>query len=440
MPLTAETQSRMRFALASNPAGEELIKAVNLPVFDNTNSVYTAAGNFVMASGQMGAAINKTVGAATQVTLPPAPAAWQLAIVTDAKGDAATNNITIVPAAGTIDGAASVVIAANYGDMIFLYNGTEWNVVSNNALSGGGTLTITTALVGGVTPFPITGQGPLTPTAAGGSVAIAGGIGGATSGTGGAVSLTSGTAAAAAASGTSTISTGAGTASTAAINAGTSGTTTISTGAGGAAAGSGTGGAAGTLAFTGGAGGNTATGTVAGAGAGITITGGAGGAATAGTGAGGAGGNVNLVPGALGTSAGGTVGVVGEIQFNGNSGVYLHTWQYIVPPTSFVGTFFTAVRAVQVKGITARVDVAGTDGSAVTATFFKCPSGTAVGSGSALHSGTFNLKGTANANQTLTLTGTLAALKLAAGDSIGVVITGIPTSAVGSVTLSLTPN
>jgi hypothetical protein len=36
-----------------------------------------------------------------------------------------TNNITITPNSGTIDGAASIVITANYGVWIGLFNGTN---------------------------------------------------------------------------------------------------------------------------------------------------------------------------------------------------------------------------------------------------------------------------------------------------------------------------
>lgn len=98
-----------------------------------------------------------------------------------------------------------------------------------------------------------------------------------------------------------------------------------------------------------------------------------------------------------------------------------------------------AQRALRVKGIVGRVNVAGTDGSAVTATIYKAPSGTAIASGTALHSGTFNLKGSAATNQTLTLDTTAGVLDIAAGDTIGLVITGTPTTAAGGISVHLTP-
>lgn len=101
-------------------------------------------------------------------------------------------------------------------------------------------------------------------------------------------------------------------------------------------------------------------------------------------------------------------------------------------------TIFTAARPMRVKSIIGRVRVAGT-GGACTIAFFKAPSGTAVGSGTALHTGSYNLVGTVDANQTLTLSTTAGALDLAAGDSIGYVLTGTATSAVGNVTVGLQP-
>lgn len=100
-------------------------------------------------------------------------------------------------------------------------------------------------------------------------------------------------------------------------------------------------------------------------------------------------------------------------------------------------TFYTATRAVRVTSISGRVRVAGT-GGACTISFFKVPSGTAVGSGTLLHSGSFNLVGAVDTVQTLVLIPG-AGLTLAAGDSIGYVLTGTATSAVGTVSVSVTP-
>lgn len=101
--------------------------------------------------------------------------------------------------------------------------------------------------------------------------------------------------------------------------------------------------------------------------------------------------------------------------------------------------FFVAPRAMVVQAINARVEVAGTDASAVTAVIRKVPSGTAITSGTALHSGSINLKGTAATNQTLTLSATATTVALAAGDALAIDFTGTLTAATGTVTVGMNP-
>lgn len=62
------------------------------------------------------------------VTLPASPTTGDTYRVKDISGAAATNNITVTPSAGNIDGAANFVISANYAAFDFIYNGTEWSV------------------------------------------------------------------------------------------------------------------------------------------------------------------------------------------------------------------------------------------------------------------------------------------------------------------------
>lgn len=109
---------------------------------------------------------------------------------------------------------------------------------------------------------------------------------------------------------------------------------------------------------------------------------------------------------------------------------------YNVPAAD--ATFFVADRAYVVKGIRGVPDVAGT-GGACTATIRKVPSGTALTSGTALHSGTYNLVGTVATTQTLTLSTTARDLLLAAGDRISADYTGTATSAIGAITVTLSP-
>lgn len=102
-------------------------------------------------------------------------------------------------------------------------------------------------------------------------------------------------------------------------------------------------------------------------------------------------------------------------------------------------TFFVAPRAMIVQSIRARVEVAGTDGSAVTAVIRKVPSGTAITSGTALHSSSINLKGTAATNQSLTLSTTATTVALAAGDALAIDFTGTLTLATGVVSVAMNP-
>jgi len=101
-------------------------------------------------------------------------------------------------------------------------------------------------------------------------------------------------------------------------------------------------------------------------------------------------------------------------------------------------TFFVADRAYVIKAIRGRVDVAGT-GGACTAQIRKTATATAPASGTVVHSSTYNLVGTANANQALTLSTTASDLLLAPGDALSYDLTGTATSAVGSITVHLSP-
>lgn len=95
-------------------------------------------------------------------------------------------------------------------------------------------------------------------------------------------------------------------------------------------------------------------------------------------------------------------------------------------------------RRMVVKAITGNVSTVSSN--AVTATVYKAPSGTAIGSGTALHSGTFSLQATAHTPSALTLSTTASDLDVAAGSRIGFVISGAPGAAgVGSITVALAP-
>ena len=90
--------------------------------------VVTASGAVTIASSDSIVVVNKTTGAATTVNLPSSPTTGTEFIIKDGKGDAATNNLTITPASGNIDGAGTYVINVNYQSITIVYNGTQWNI------------------------------------------------------------------------------------------------------------------------------------------------------------------------------------------------------------------------------------------------------------------------------------------------------------------------
>ena len=95
-------------------------------------------------------------------------------------------------------------------------------------------------------------------------------------------------------------------------------------------------------------------------------------------------------------------------------------------------------RRMIVKSIQHVTSVAAAN--AVTATIYKAPSGTALGSGTALHSGTANLQATAATPVSLTLSTTSGVVDVAAGSRIGAVISGaVGATGVGCITVTLAP-
>jgi hypothetical protein len=62
------------------------------------------------------------------VVLPVSPTGTVF-IIKDGSGVANINPITVSEIATTIDGAASAIINSPYGNLTFIYNGTEWNIV-----------------------------------------------------------------------------------------------------------------------------------------------------------------------------------------------------------------------------------------------------------------------------------------------------------------------
>lgn len=134
--------------------------------------------------------------------------------------------------------------------------------------------------------------------------------------------------------------------------------------------------------------------------------------------------------------ADGSLGLQGDS--TGGNGAFLPITAAFTA-ASTTASLFTANRNYIVGDISGRVDVSGT-GGVCTLSIYAAASGVAIASGTLLHTSSFNVAGTVNTKQVLTLATPASALVLAAGSVIGYVITGAPTSAVGSITVTLSPS
>jgi len=103
-------------------------------------------------------------------------------------------------------------------------------------------------------------------------------------------------------------------------------------------------------------------------------------------------------------------------------------------PTDIAGNvIFVADRAYNLIAIGHVTSTVGSDGGAVTAVVKKAASGTAVASGTAMHSTALDLKATIWTPAAPAVT----VLAIAAGDTVGLDVTGTTTAARGCVTLTL---
>lgn len=119
--------------------------------FNTTKTVLS--GNYTIVNESI-VFVNKTVGAATTIALPASqavasPSGRRRVIVVDGKGDAASNNITVVPAGtDTINGGASLAVSINYGEAHFTdIGGGAWVV----AVYSNTSTTLTTPVINGAT-------------------------------------------------------------------------------------------------------------------------------------------------------------------------------------------------------------------------------------------------------------------------------------------------
>lgn len=92
--------------------------------------IVTAGGTITMNSADDIIIVNKTVPSATAVTLINSPATGRRITIKDGAGNAAANPITVTPAAGTIDGAATARINSDFAAVTWEYNGAEWGGIA----------------------------------------------------------------------------------------------------------------------------------------------------------------------------------------------------------------------------------------------------------------------------------------------------------------------
>lgn len=86
----------------------------------------TSGAAYQMTATDYEVYVNKASPSATEIDLPPTPVAGQLARVTDGRGDAGTNNITVKPAGG---GSTIYVMNVNGQTLLFRYTGSAWGLV-----------------------------------------------------------------------------------------------------------------------------------------------------------------------------------------------------------------------------------------------------------------------------------------------------------------------
>jgi hypothetical protein len=91
--------------------------------------VFVGSGAVSISNADYIVIVKKATGAATTANLPSSPNQGDTYMIKDGKGDAHTNNITVTPASGTIDGAPTYVMNTNYAAKLVVYNGSEWSVL-----------------------------------------------------------------------------------------------------------------------------------------------------------------------------------------------------------------------------------------------------------------------------------------------------------------------
>lgn len=119
-------------ASASSGISISASQGVTVPHLTYLVTEFTSAGDVTMDSLDpipQVLVINKSVGEATTITLPSSPLLGESFLIKDGKGDASTNNITVTPSTGTIDGFASITLNISRGAASLVYLGSnKWMI------------------------------------------------------------------------------------------------------------------------------------------------------------------------------------------------------------------------------------------------------------------------------------------------------------------------
>jgi hypothetical protein len=98
------------------------LASIQVPVRSASASIVTAS-----ATTDYFLCLDTSINPIT-LNLPASPGVGLSFLVKDCTGHAALNNITVIPASGTIDGLGVASINANYQSIAVTYTGTQWSI------------------------------------------------------------------------------------------------------------------------------------------------------------------------------------------------------------------------------------------------------------------------------------------------------------------------
>jgi len=111
-------------------AGKVIASTGQVPLIQSNDAVkITTPGAYPYTTIPQDAVILVDSSSARTIIPLASPTTGQRHRIKDNIGSAASNNITITPSGKNIDGAASFVIATNWGSVDIVFNGTQWNIL-----------------------------------------------------------------------------------------------------------------------------------------------------------------------------------------------------------------------------------------------------------------------------------------------------------------------